>query len=107
MNAVSACSLDLAIWFFSFWLILVLRIDDFDEPIRASIGEFIKQKVDQTETGSLTVGRGMDVRASSNRELARRIGVSETAVRRAEKAGRIGARRMARGALQGSGRVGR
>jgi hypothetical protein len=32
----------------------------------------------------------MDVRASSNRELARQIGVSETAVRRAEKAARIG-----------------
>ena len=32
----------------------------------------------------------MDVRATSNRELARQIGVSETAVRRAEKAGRIG-----------------
>jgi hypothetical protein len=31
----------------------------------------------------------MDGRATSNRELARRIGVSETAVRRAEKAGRI------------------
>jgi hypothetical protein len=29
-------------------------------------------------------------RTTSNRELARRIGVSETAVRRAEKAGRIG-----------------
>jgi hypothetical protein len=29
------------------------------------------------------------MRTSSNRELARRIGVSETAVRRAEKAGRI------------------
>jgi hypothetical protein len=33
---------------------------------------------------------GMDGRTTSNRELARRIGVSETAVRRAEKAGRIG-----------------
>ena len=32
----------------------------------------------------------MDGRTTSNRELARRIGVSETAVRRAEKAGRIG-----------------
>jgi hypothetical protein len=32
----------------------------------------------------------MDARATSNRELARQIGVSETAVRRAEKAGRIG-----------------
>jgi hypothetical protein len=32
----------------------------------------------------------MDERTTSNRELARRIGVSETAVRRAEKAGRIG-----------------
>jgi hypothetical protein len=32
----------------------------------------------------------MDGRATSNRELARQIGVSETAVRRAEKAGRIG-----------------
>jgi hypothetical protein len=32
----------------------------------------------------------MDRRTTSNRELARRIGVSETAVRRAEKAGRIG-----------------
>jgi DNA primase len=31
----------------------------------------------------------MDARTTSNRELARRIGVSETAVRRAEKAGRI------------------
>jgi hypothetical protein len=31
----------------------------------------------------------MDGRTTSNRELARRIGVSETAVRRAEKAGRI------------------
>jgi hypothetical protein len=32
----------------------------------------------------------MDGRTTSNRELARRIGISETAVRRAEKAGRIG-----------------
>ena len=32
----------------------------------------------------------MDGRMTSNRELARQIGVSETAVRRAEKAGRIG-----------------
>jgi hypothetical protein len=32
----------------------------------------------------------MDAHATSNRELARQIGVSETAVRRAEKAGRIG-----------------
>jgi hypothetical protein len=32
----------------------------------------------------------MDGRTISNRELARRIGVSETAVRRAQKAGRIG-----------------
>jgi DNA-binding Lrp family transcriptional regulator len=32
----------------------------------------------------------MDVRATSNRDLARRLGVSETAVHRAEKAGRIG-----------------
>jgi hypothetical protein len=32
----------------------------------------------------------MDRRTTSNRELARQIGVSETAVRRAEKAGRIG-----------------
>jgi hypothetical protein len=32
----------------------------------------------------------MDARATSNRELARRIGVSETAVRRAERTGRIG-----------------
>ena len=32
----------------------------------------------------------MDARTTSNRELARQIGVSETAVRRAEKAGRIG-----------------
>jgi hypothetical protein len=32
----------------------------------------------------------MDGRTTSNRELARRIGVSETAVRRAENAGRIG-----------------
>ena len=32
----------------------------------------------------------MDARTTSNRELARRIGVSETAVRRAKKAGRIG-----------------
>ena len=32
----------------------------------------------------------MDARTTSNRELARRLGVSETAVRRAEKAGRIG-----------------
>jgi hypothetical protein len=32
----------------------------------------------------------MDARVTSNRELARQIGVSETAVRRAEKAGRIG-----------------
>jgi hypothetical protein len=32
----------------------------------------------------------MDGRTTSNRELARQIGVSETAVRRAEKAGRIG-----------------
>jgi hypothetical protein len=32
----------------------------------------------------------MDGRTTSNRELARRLGVSETAVRRAEKAGRIG-----------------
>ena len=31
----------------------------------------------------------MDGRTTSNRELARQIGVSETAVRRAEKAGRI------------------
>jgi hypothetical protein len=31
----------------------------------------------------------MDARRTSNRELARQIGVSETAVRRAEKAGRI------------------
>jgi DNA-binding XRE family transcriptional regulator len=31
----------------------------------------------------------MDGRTTSNRELARRIGVSETAVRRAEKAGRV------------------
>ena len=31
----------------------------------------------------------MDARRTSNRELARRLGVSETAVRRAEKAGRI------------------
>jgi hypothetical protein len=31
----------------------------------------------------------MDGRTTSNRELARRLGVSETAVRRAEKAGRI------------------
>jgi hypothetical protein len=31
----------------------------------------------------------MDARTSSNRELARQLGVSETAVRRAEKAGRI------------------
>jgi hypothetical protein len=31
----------------------------------------------------------MDERTTSNRELARRIGVSETAVRRAERAGRI------------------
>jgi hypothetical protein len=31
----------------------------------------------------------MDARMASNRELARQIGVSETAVRRAEKAGRI------------------
>ena len=31
----------------------------------------------------------MDGRTTSNRELARRIGVSETAVRRAERAGRI------------------
>jgi hypothetical protein len=30
------------------------------------------------------------MRTRSNRELARHIGVSETAVRRAEKAGRIG-----------------
>ena len=30
------------------------------------------------------------MRTTSNRELARQIGVSETAVRRAEKAGRIG-----------------
>ena len=29
-------------------------------------------------------------RTTSNRELARQLGVSETAVRRAEKAGRIG-----------------
>jgi DNA-binding Lrp family transcriptional regulator len=29
------------------------------------------------------------MRATSNRELARQLGVSETAVRRAEKAGRI------------------
>jgi hypothetical protein len=32
----------------------------------------------------------MDGRTTSNRELARQLGVSETAVRRAEKAGRIG-----------------
>src|SRR5918995_5988669 len=32
----------------------------------------------------------MDARMTSNRELARQIGVSETAVRRAERAGRIG-----------------
>jgi hypothetical protein len=32
----------------------------------------------------------MDARMTSNRELARELGVSETAVRRAEKAGRIG-----------------
>jgi hypothetical protein len=32
----------------------------------------------------------MDGRTTSNRELARRIGVSETAVRRAQNAGRIG-----------------
>jgi hypothetical protein len=32
----------------------------------------------------------MDARTTSNRDLARRLGVSETAVRRAEKAGRIG-----------------
>jgi hypothetical protein len=32
----------------------------------------------------------MEARMTSNRELARQIGVSETAVRRAEKAGRIG-----------------
>jgi hypothetical protein len=32
----------------------------------------------------------MDRRTISNRELARRLGVSETAVRRAEKTGRIG-----------------
>jgi hypothetical protein len=32
----------------------------------------------------------MDARTTSNRELARQLGVSETAVRRAEKAGRIG-----------------
>jgi hypothetical protein len=32
----------------------------------------------------------MDARTTSNRELARQIGVSETAVRRAKKAGRIG-----------------
>jgi hypothetical protein len=31
----------------------------------------------------------MDARTTSNRELARQIGVSETAVRRAEKMGRI------------------
>jgi hypothetical protein len=31
----------------------------------------------------------MDAPTSSNRELARQLGVSETAVRRAEKAGRI------------------
>jgi DNA-binding Lrp family transcriptional regulator len=31
----------------------------------------------------------MDARMTSNRELARQLGVSETAVRRAAKAGRI------------------
>jgi hypothetical protein len=32
----------------------------------------------------------MDARTTSNREIARQLGVSETAVRRAAKAGRIG-----------------
>ena len=43
---------------------------------------------------------------TSNRELARQLGVSETAVRRAEKAGRISASRTARGTREGQGGVG-
>jgi hypothetical protein len=53
------------------------------------------EKDDHGKLG-LDFGAVVWMRTSSNRELARQIGVSETAVRRAEKAGRI--RREADGA---------
>ena len=89
-KAASAYSFDLAIWLCNFALIFVLRICNFVEPMNASSGrDYQAEKTIGIRDLELDFGAVVWMRVISNRELARLLGVSETAVRRAEKAGRI------------------
>src|SRR5919106_1958463 len=89
-KAASACSFDLAIWFRVLGLIfeapsrqLVERRNALLRP-RKQVQKTIGIRYLTLDFRPITW-----MRMASNRDLARQLGVSETAIRRAEKAGRI------------------